>query len=154
MQLALFDASHARSDAAPSASAQAEQRRAGRELVRVGLDERVHAYAEAAHAENTRRAYRTDWAAFEVWCVEQGEVSMPASSSTLARYLAFLADSGKKASTIRRARVAVGLAHGWAGAARPDRDVTIRTWNVALRAPTEPGKRAHKRSWQPTCPSS
>jgi len=52
---------------------------------------------------------------------------MPASSSTLARYLAFLADSGKKASTIRRARVAVGLAHGWAGEERPDKDVTIRT---------------------------
>jgi len=95
--------------------------------VRAGLDERVHAYTEAAHAENTRRAYRSDWAGFEAWCAEHGEVAMPANSSTLARYLAFLADSGKKASTIRRARVAVGLAHGWAGEVRPDKDVTIRT---------------------------
>jgi integrase len=131
MQLALFDAPSARSDAARAAPGPApkviEQSRAGRELVHAGLDERVHAYTEAAHAENTRRAYRSDWAAFETWCSEHGEVAMPASSSTLARYLAFLADSGKKASTIRRARVAVGLAHGWAGAARPDKDVTIRT---------------------------
>jgi hypothetical protein len=131
MQLALFDAPHARSDAARTASTPVpkatEQNRAGHDLLHAGLDERVHAYTEAAHAENTRRAYRSDWAAFETWCSEHGEVAMPASSSTLARYLAFLADSGKKASTIRRARVAVGLAHGWAGAARPDKDVTIRT---------------------------
>jgi site-specific recombinase XerD len=122
MQLALFDAPHA-SRATPTD----EPRRPGAELIRAGLDERVHAYTEAAHAENTRRAYRSDWAAFEAWCAEHSEVSMPASSSTLARYLAFLADSGRKASTIRRARVAVGQAHGWAGAARPDKDVTIRT---------------------------
>jgi hypothetical protein len=93
----------------------------------VALDERVHAYTEAAHADNTRRAYRGDWERFERWCVEQGEVAMPASSATLARYLAFLADHGKKASTIRRARVVVGLAHGWTGLERPDKDVAIRT---------------------------
>jgi site-specific recombinase XerD len=131
MQLALFDASPTRSEAPRSATARAQQGaahgRAGGELVRAGLDERVHAYTEAAHAENTRRAYRSDWAGFEAWCAEHGEVAMPANSSTLARYLAFLADSGKKASTIRRARVAVGLAHGWAGEVRPDKDVTIRT---------------------------
>jgi integrase len=125
MQLALFDATPARSEA-PAQQA-TEPSRVGHQLVHPGLDERVHAYTEAAHAENTRRAYRSDWSAFEAWCAKQGEVAMPASSSTLARYLAFLADGGKKASTIRRARVAVGLAHGWAGAARPDRDVTIRT---------------------------
>jgi site-specific recombinase XerD len=129
MQLALFDAPPARNVVAHEASPRPgqEQNGAKNELVRAGLDERVHAYTEAAHAQNTKRAYRSDWAAFESWCAEQREVSMPASSSTLARYLAFLADSGKKASTIRRARVAVGLAHGWAGAARPDKDVAIRT---------------------------
>lgn len=57
---------------------------------------------------------------------------MPASSSTLARYLAFLADSGKKASTIRRARIAVGLAHSWGGAQRPDKDITIRTVELGI----------------------
>lgn len=127
MQLTLFDAPPPGFEAASDMPADAEQAIEGRKLVRAGLDERVHAYTEAAHSNNTRRAYRSDWAAFAAWCAEQGEASMPTSSSTLARYLAFLADSGKKASTVRRARVAVGLAHGWAGAARPDRDVTIRT---------------------------
>lgn len=130
MQLALFDAPDVGSAACSKTEREPhgeDQGRAGDMLVHAGLDERVHAYTAAAHAENTRRAYRSDWAAFESWCTEQGEVSMPASASTLARYLAFLADAGKKASTIRRARVAVGLAHGWAGAARPDKDVSIRT---------------------------
>src|SRR3954452_9925731 len=115
MQLALFDAPHAGSNAARPISVprgeSAEQSRGVGALACAELDERVHAYTEAAHAENTRRAYRSDWAAFEAWCTERGETAMPASSSTLARYLAFLADAGKKASTIRRARVAVGLAH-------------------------------------------
>jgi integrase len=132
MQLALFDAvnsqaNHAGTVRAAERAVNAETERARDALVTTELDERVHAYTEAAHAANTKRAYRSDWAAFEAWCRSRGECAMPASSSTLARYLAFLADSGKKASTIRRARVAVGLAHGWAGELRPDKDVTIRT---------------------------
>lgn len=127
MQLALFDVAPDRFDATAGTATQTAHRREGRPLARAGLDERVHAYTEAAHAENTRRAYRADWAAFETWCAERAEPAMPASSNTLARYLAWLADNGKKASTIRRARVAVGLAHSWAGAARPDQDVAVRS---------------------------
>jgi site-specific recombinase XerD len=132
MQLALFDAvnnqaKHAGTVRAAERGVDAKTERARKKLATTKLDERVHAYTEAAHAANTKRAYRSDWAAFEAWCRARAECAMPASSSTLARYLAFLADSGKKASTIRRARVAVGLAHGWAGELRPDKDVTIRT---------------------------
>lgn len=132
MQLALFDALNhqagpARTVRAAEPNVNAAERGEPAELARVQLDERVHAYSEAAHAHNTKRAYRSDWTAFEAWCVQRGECAMPASSSTLARYLAFLADSGKKASTIRRARIAVGLAHAWGGALRPDKDIAIRT---------------------------
>jgi len=112
MQLALFDAVNGKQHGARSERA-AGLEQAPHTLACTELDERVSAYTEAAHAENTKRAYRSDWAAFE--------------ANTLARYLAFMADSGKKASTIRRARIAVGLAHGWAGESRPDKDVTIRT---------------------------
>jgi site-specific recombinase XerD len=134
MQLALFDAPHAREDVAraartatPKQSARRDEGGEGHALAHAELDERVHAYTEAAHAKNTKRAYRSDWAAFELWCAARGECALPASSAALARYLAFLADAGKKASSIRRARVAIGLAHGWAGEKRPDRNVTIRT---------------------------
>lgn len=55
------------------------------DLAHAELDERVHAYTEAAHADNTKRAYRSDWAVFTAWCDARGECSMPPSSSTLAR---------------------------------------------------------------------
>lgn len=46
----------------------AEKVRPAAELAHVELDVRVHAYSDAAHAHNTKRAYRSDWAAFETWC--------------------------------------------------------------------------------------
>jgi len=160
MQLALFDAPHTREDVARTLrtaprkqSAPRDDHGEGQALALAELDERVHAYTEAAHAPNTKRAYRSDWAAFEAWCSERGECAMPASSSTLARFLAFLADSGKKASTIRRARVAVGLAHGWAGIERPDKDVTIRTVERGI-ARTGRERRGPTRCLRPTCASS
>jgi site-specific recombinase XerD len=132
MQLALFDAvnhekEHARTVRAADRDVNTDAKPEAAELAGTDLDQRVHAYTDAAHADNTKRAYRSDWTAFGVWCQERGECAMPASSSTLARYLASLADSGKKASTIRRARIAVGLAHAWGGAQRPDKDIAIRT---------------------------
>src|SRR5215210_9514707 len=51
------------------------------------LGEQARAYAEAGHADNTRRAYRTDWRAFTAWCRGRGLVPLPAASPTLALYL-------------------------------------------------------------------
>jgi site-specific recombinase XerD len=90
------------------------------------LDARVSQYVLGAQASRTRAAYRTDWLNFERWCADAGETALPASSRTLARYLTHLAALGRKTSTIRRARVAIGVAHGLAGEARPDRDPRIR----------------------------
>jgi len=83
-------------------------------------------YVEEAHAANTRRAYQSDWRAFEGWCDAQRLQALPASSQTLELYLTHLAQRGLKASTIRRARIAIGLAHGHADEARPDKHVRIR----------------------------
>ena len=78
-----------------------------------------------ARAERTRMGYETDWRLFERWCREQGECALPASFGTLARYMAYLAQNGRKASTIRRARVAIGMLHAQHGLPRPDRDDRI-----------------------------
>ena len=91
------------------------------------LQAQAERYVEHAHAVNTRRAYRSDWAAFEAWCTARQLTSLPASESTLELYLTHLAGLGRRASTIRRARIAIGLAHGHAGAARPDQHPRIRT---------------------------
>lgn len=91
------------------------------------LQAQAERYLEHAHAHNTRRAYRSDWASFEAWCTERELASLPASEATLELYLTHLAGLGRRASTIRRARIAIGLAHGHAGAQRPDQHPRIRT---------------------------
>lgn len=91
------------------------------------LDAKMEQYLRDARAERTLSAYRSDWEAFERWCAGAGELALPASTRTLARYLTHLAELGRKPGTIRRARIAVGQAHALVGAPRPDRDGRIRT---------------------------
>jgi hypothetical protein len=50
-----------------------------------------------------------------------------ALAHTIELYLAHLAKRGLRASTIRRASVAIGLAHGHVELERPDRHVRIKT---------------------------
>jgi integrase len=76
-------------------------------------------YASLARADATRRAYRADWQSFSEWCTEHGRVALPATPSTVASYLAALADAGRKPSTIRRALTGVSEAHRAAGFASP-----------------------------------
>ena len=90
------------------------------------LDARAEFFVEQALAPRTRAAYRGDIAAFTRWCHAYGVEPLPASSATLARYLTWLAESGRKVSTVRRARIAIGIAHADAGVARPDQDRKIR----------------------------
>jgi site-specific recombinase XerD len=90
------------------------------------LDELAEQYVQEAHAAATRRAYQSDLKLFEAWCVEVGLTALPASQLTLERYLAHLAKAGRKASTIRRARSAIGMAHAHAGLPRPDQHARIR----------------------------
>ncbi|MDB4991426.1 MAG: integrase family protein [Myxococcaceae bacterium] len=108
--------------------------RAPAQLNRRGLPEPTLAQIRAeterlsarAYALNTRKAYQSDWNAFALWCGQHGAGAMPATVDTLRSYIAYLGMKGFKASTIRRKRVAVGLAHAHAGLERPDRDVRVR----------------------------
>jgi site-specific recombinase XerD len=90
------------------------------------LAARAERYLAAAHAARTREAYQRDWDAFEAWCARLGFLAWPAAPRTLELYLTHLAALGRKASTIRRARTAIGLAHGHAGLPRPDQHARIR----------------------------
>jgi site-specific recombinase XerD len=75
----------------------------------------VRAYLEAEKADNTRRAYASDWADFECWCATLNLRSLPAAAIDVARYLAALADSGRKTSTIQRRVAAIAAIHKAAG---------------------------------------
>lgn len=81
--------------------------------------DRAADYARSEKAEATRRAYRSDFAHFSAWCDRFGAASLPASIETCVVYLAELADSGLKASTISRRVAAITYAHRLAGHASP-----------------------------------
>lgn len=105
------------------------------------LVERAQAYAESAKASATVRAYERDWMRFEAWCATTRARSLPARPATVGVYLAFLADNGKRVSTIERALAAIAHAHRahgeeWTKGERAIREVLCgirRRVGVALR---------------------
>ena len=74
-----------------------------------------------AASDNTRRAYRQQWAAFTTWAAAQGYPSLPALDATLAAYLTLLAGQGFALASVRQARGAVVKAHQLAGFPTPRR---------------------------------
>ena len=72
----------------------------------------------AAKAENTRRAYRSDWRHFEAWCRAQGLASLPARPETVTLYVTALAADHKPASLTRKL-TSISKAHEAAGFSSP-----------------------------------
>jgi site-specific recombinase XerD len=89
------------------------------------LDADVESFARAAKAENTRRAYASDWRLFEAWCAANECESLPASPATIARYISALAARGRKPSTIQRALTSISQAHLLKGCASPTTSVHV-----------------------------
>jgi site-specific recombinase XerD len=83
------------------------------------LSEAAAKYAAASAADNTKRAYSSDWADFEAWCSRSGRQQLPAPPSTLADYIAELAVRGYRTSTINRRCAAISRAHRLAGYETP-----------------------------------
>ena len=77
-----------------------------------------------AASDNTRRAYRQQWAAFTTWASGKGYPYLPALDATLAAYLTLLAGQGQALASIRQARGAVVKAHQLAGFPTPAGPVT------------------------------
>jgi site-specific recombinase XerD len=78
------------------------------------LGERAKGYAEAAKAANTRRAYSSDWKAFEAWCTSRKVAALPADPNTVLAYL--IAHAGKvRVSTLQRRLSAIREAHLYRG---------------------------------------
>jgi site-specific recombinase XerD len=82
------------------------------------LAARARAFIEAAKAENSRRAYRSDWRQFEFWCRGHGLACLPALPETVAMYLAALAEDHKAAS-LQRKLTSITKAHQAAGFPSP-----------------------------------
>ena len=77
-----------------------------------------------AASENTRRAYRQQWAAFTAWADVHDYQSLPALDETLGAYLTVLAGQGQALASVRQAKGAVVKAHHLASFPNPTGPVT------------------------------
>lgn len=82
------------------------------------VSERVRKLMEDSRAENTKRAYRSDWQHFTRWCKRMRLVSLPAEAGTVADYVAELKENYKPA-TIARKVASISTAHKMAGVQSP-----------------------------------
>jgi len=71
----------------------------------------VFKYARASKAKNTWRSYGTQWKSFVAWCGDLGASSLPASPGIVARYLSWMAESGRPVSSIGQALAAISFFH-------------------------------------------
>jgi site-specific recombinase XerD len=88
---------------------------------------RISTYIQNASAQNTIRAYRSDWTMFVTWCTECGRTALPADEETIVLYISTLAGEGKRISTIQRRLTSISLAHQTAGHTSPALGATVRT---------------------------
>ena len=61
----------------------------------------IFAKFDGAFAENTIRAYRSDFMQYQTWCLENGLAAIPATADTMSMYVDYLSGNNKSA-TIRR----------------------------------------------------
>jgi len=93
---------------------------------------RTQDYLQRAKAENTWRAYRSDWRHFEAWTKQRGQRALPATGAAVAAYLTELA-STRKVSTLERRVAAISQAHQMAGHESPTSKIEIRTLMSGIR---------------------
>jgi site-specific recombinase XerD len=92
----------------------------------------AESYIRRAKAENTVKAYRSDWAGFEAFCRGREVPSLPAAPATVAAY-AVEAARRLKAKTVERHLTAISQAHQLAGHVNPAEDKLVRTVMAGIR---------------------
>ena len=87
-----------------------------------------------AKADNTIRAYSSDWSDFVDWCTYHGEPFLPTTPETIVNYINDLADEAK-ANTVSRRVTAISENHIAAGFGRnnPAKEGIVRTAMSAIR---------------------
>jgi integrase len=87
--------------------------------------DRARDYAEAAQADNTRRAYRVGWNDFTAYCAGNGFDALPANPQSVALYVTALAARAKLA-TIRLYLAAIAEKHRESGLDSPTAHEVVR----------------------------
>jgi len=66
---------------------------------------------KSSKANNTIRAYRSDFKDFSVFCAKNNLKCFPSDSKIIALYLTYLSSRGAKISTLRRRLASIGVIH-------------------------------------------
>ena len=66
---------------------------------------------KSSKANNTIRAYRSDFKDFSAFCVKNNLNFLPTDTKIVALYLTYLSSKGAKISTLRRRLVSIGVIH-------------------------------------------
>lgn len=96
------------------------------------IADRASEFSHHSKAENTIRAYRSDWTHFEDWCRAHGQTAIPATPETVALYVADIATTLKTATITRRIS-AISQAHQIAGYETPTKSSQVRLVLAGIR---------------------
>lgn len=99
--------------------------------------------ASEAFAINTQRAWMTDWRIFSRYCYRLRLTALPATPTTVARFIRFRRKSGRRPATLRRYLASIAKVHIAAGCENPCRHPEVEQ---AIRAATRQLGRAQKQA--------
>ena len=81
---------------------------------------------EGAYAKATLRAYRADFLTFVRFCEDRGLIPLPGSPPAVAEFVTWLAASGLRSSSIRRAVAGIATLHNLSRHADPTKDPEVK----------------------------
>lgn len=99
---------------------------------------RLESYADEAWADNTARAYESDWKHFSAWCQRHGREARPARVETIGLYLGDVAP-GYSLATIERRLATISTMHkerGYESPATVSEGPLRRVWRGIVREKT------------------
>ena len=79
------------------------------------LQEETLLNLQSSKANNTIRAYKSDFKDFELFCVKNRFKSVPSDPKIISLYLTYLSTKDVKVSTIKRRLVSIGVIHKFKG---------------------------------------
>lgn len=96
------------------------------------LEGKLQGVLRNAKAENTRRAYRSDFSHFKRWCDSRGASPLPAAPKTVSLYLSDIMPD-YAVSTLRRRLAAISTIHKLAGHESPAQSELVRQTFKGIR---------------------
>jgi site-specific recombinase XerD len=90
-------------------------------------------FAKASKSQATLKAYQADFRDFSAWCSRHGLEPLPASVAAVAAYLAAIARTGLRASTITRRTAAIRFMHRAAGLEPPTNTEAVKATLAGIR---------------------